>query len=482
MSSIDQILNNAFAPVGDAMASVVFYAEPFTGYDIKLILVWLVAASVFFSLYLGFINLRGFKHAIDLLRGKYDDRNGGEDGQINRFQALSASLSGTVGLGNIAGVAIAVSVGGPGAVFWMVLMGFLGMSTKFAEVMMGVKYRVHGSEERPEKVSGGPMYYIKQAFVSRGWPRVGMMLGGLFAVCGVAGSIGAGNLFQANQSFTQLLNVTGDDQSFLADKRWLFGLLLAGMVGVVIIGGIKSIARTASRIVPVMGGLYLLIGLIFILMNWQQVPAALVEIVTLAFDPSSAYGGILGALLMGVQRASFSNEAGLGSAAIAHAAAKTDQPVSQGFVGMLGPFIDTIIICLTTALVIVISGAYHESDGIEGVKLTSRALESSINGASYVLTLVVLLFAYSTMITWYYYGEKCLTYLCGENDRMVMVFKIVFCSFIVVGVSMKDLGNVMNVTDSMVFIMAIPNVIGLYVLAPEIRRDLKAYWASIKKD
>ncbi|MCB9964074.1 MAG: alanine:cation symporter family protein [Rhodospirillales bacterium] len=479
MASVDQILNDSFAPIGTAAAGVVFYAEPFTGLEIKPILLWLVVAAVFFTLYLGFINLRGFKHAVDLVRGKFDKE--GDAGQISRFQALSTSLSGTVGLGNIAGVAVAVSLGGPGAVFWMVLMGFLGMSTKFVEVMLGVKYRVHGSAAHPDKVSGGPMYYLRQGFADRGWPRLGILMGGLFALCGMAGVLGAGPMFQSNQSFAQVMNVMGGESGFWGDKRWIFGLILAVLVGMVILGGIKSIAKTASRIVPFMGILYLATGLIVILMNWQHIPAAVVEIFTLAFDPHSAYGGILGALLVGVQRASFSNEAGLGSAAIAHSAVKTDQPVSQGFVGMLGPFIDTVVICLTTALVIVVSGVHHQETGVAGVELTSRALESGIWGGQYILTLVVLLFAYSTMISWYYYGEKCLTYLIGERDKVVTAYKIFYCAFIVVGSVMVELENVVNFTDSMVFAMAIPNIIGLYVFAPEVKRDLKDYWNKVRR-
>lgn len=477
-SSIDQIINNAFAPIGDAAASVIFYAEPFTGYDIKLVLVWLVAASLFYTLYLGFINLRGFKHSIDLLRGKFD-QDESENGQISRFQALTTSLSGTVGLGNIAGVAVAVSVGGPGAVLWMVLMGFFGMTTKFVEVMLGVKYRVHGSKEHPDKVSGGPMYYLRQGFADRGLSRVGIFLGGLFAVCGMAGVFGAGPMFQSNQSFVQVMNVTGGEDGFLGDKRWIFGVALALLVAVVIIGGIKLIAKTASKIVPFMGILYLVMGFIVIGMNWVSIPAAFAEIFRLAFDPASAYGGILGAMLAGVQRATFSNEAGLGTAAIAHSSVKTDKPVSQGFVGMLGPFIDTVVICLTTALVIVVSGAYHDSNGMEGVRLTSRAIEGTLSGGEYVLALVVLLFAYSTLISWYYYGEKCLTYLVGESDTAVLIFKVLYCAFVVVGTVMAELSNVVNFTDSMVFAMAIPNIIGLYLFAPEVKRDVKAYWDSI---
>ncbi len=480
MSSIDQAINNLFEPVATAAAGVIFYAEPFTGYDIKLIVVWLVAASAFFTIYLGFINFRGFKHALYLVSGK-GNKGEGKDGEISPFQALSASLSGTVGLGNIAGVAVAVSLGGPGAVFWMVVMGFLGMSAKFAEVMLGVKYRVRGGSNHEESLSGGPMYYLKHAFAKHGMTKLGVFVAGFFAICGIGGAFGGGNMFQANQSMIQLMNVTGgEDASFWADKKWLFGLILAFSVGIVIIGGIKSIAKAASRIVPLMGLLYLVTGLIVIALHWYAIPEALMQIVVLAFDPASAYGGILGALLVGAQRAAFSNEAGLGSAAIVHSAVKTDQPVSQGFVGMLGPFIDTVVICLVTALVIVVTGAYLDSDGVEGVALTSRALESGIGGAQYILAIVVILFAYSTLITWSYYGQKCLTYLVGENDMIVLIYKLVFCGFVIVGASMSELKSVIDFSDAMIFAMGIPNIIGLYLLAPEIKKDLKDYWATQK--
>lgn len=478
--TIDQTINSFFEPVANAAAGAIFYAEPVSGYEIKLIVVWLVAASVFFSVYLGFINFRGFKHALCLVCGK-DDKANEETGEISRFQALAASLSGTVGLGNIAGVAVAVSLGGPGAVFWMVVMGFLGMSAKFAEVMLGVKYRVKGAGNHAGSLSGGPMYYLKHAFAKHGMAKIGIVVAAFFAICGIGGAFGGGNMFQANQSMIQLMNVTGGEEaSFWADKKWLFGLILAFAVGIVIIGGIKSIAKAASRIVPFMGILYLVTGLVVIALHWYAIPEALMQIVVLAFDPSSAYGGILGALLVGAQRASFSNEAGLGSAAIVHSAVKTNQPVSQGFVGMLGPFIDTVVICLITALVIVVTGAYTDSDGVEGVPLTSRALESGIPGAQYILAVVVILFAYSTLITWSYYGQKCLTYLVGDNDVVILIYKLIFCGFVIVGASMKELSSVINFSDAMIFAMGIPNIIGLYLLAPEIKKDLKEYWAAQK--
>ena len=475
---VDQCIDQAFAPIASAVAAVIFYEETWSGYDIKLILVWLVAISVFLTVYLGFINIRYFRLGIDLVRGKYDKKS--DKGEINRFQALATSLSGTVGLGNIAGVAVAVSAGGPGAVFWMAMMGLFGMSTKFAEAALGVKYRVYPDPKRLDHVSGGPMYYLKAALDRHDQSMFGSFLAGFFAICCIGGAIGAGNMFQSNQAFQQFVNVTGGETGIMADKGWLFGVFMAVLVGMVIIGGLKSIAAVASRIVPFMGGVYLLAGVIVIGMNYQAIPAGLTTIFQMALTPEAGFGAVLGSLLIGVQRAAFSNEAGIGSAAIVHSTAKTNDPVSQGFVGMLGPFIDTIVICMVTALVIVMSGAYEGGGGMEGVSLTSRAFESAIPWFPYVLALTVFLFAYSTMIAWFYYGLKCLTYLTGEKPLVEMSYKIIFCLFSIVG-SAAALDNIILFSDSMIFAMAIPNVIGLYLLAPELKKDINRYLQKIDK-
>ncbi len=469
---IDNVIDTTFEPISNAVAAVIFYSVPVMGLDIKIVLVWLVVAALFFTIYFGFVNFRFFGHAIDVLRGKYDNENA--EGQINRFQALMTSLSGTVGLGNIAGVAVAISVGGPGAAFWMAVMGLFSMSTKFAEVTLGVKYRQHGSKRHPDAISGGPMYYLRSAFDRHRFPHLGKFMAGLFAICCIGGTVGAGGLFQANQAYQQALTVTGGEAGFLADKGWLFGLFMAILVGLVIIGGIQWIAAVASRVVPVMAIIYIVAGFVVIGIHYAAIPAAMQTIFEMALYPQAGLGALMGALLMGVQRAAFSNEAGLGSAAIAHSVAKTDVPVSQGMVGMLGPFIDTVIICMVTALVIVISGTYVEGGGIEGVELTSRAFASGISWFPYVLSLTVFLFAYSTMISWSYYGLKCATYLFGERDVVEGVYKIIFCIFIVIGAS-TQLSNIILFTDSMVFAMAIPNIIGLYMLAPEIKKDLAIY-------
>lgn len=477
--SVDSAIDKFVQPFAETAASIVFYSVPVgAGQEIKLILVWLVFAALFFTVYLGFVNFRYFKHAICLLFEKQspDDK---ASGQITRFQALATSLSGTIGLGNIAGVAVAISVGGPGAALWMVFMGLFGMSTKFAEVVMGVKYRQFITPEHPDRVSGGPMYYIREAFRERNLPMLGGIMGSFFAICCCLGVLGAASLFQTNQLFQQAMIVTGGEDSFLVGKGWAVGLFMVIIVGLVIIGGIRSIAAVTSKVVPFMGGLYIIAGVFVIAANYTHIPDALNSIVTASFSAEAGLGGLLGAMLMGIQRAVFSNEAGLGSAAIAHSAVKTNQPITQGLVGMLGPFIDTIIVCMVTALVIVVTGSYEQGNGMEGVELTSRAFETALPWFPYILFAVVFLFAYSTLISWAYYGVKAFTYLFGNTDLNEIIYKAIFCVFIIIGAS-ANLDNVILLTDSSVFLMAIPNLIGLYLLAPGLKKDLKAYSESLK--
>lgn len=477
--SIDQKVNDILVPITDAVSSFVFYSVTFfegTEKEISfpLILGWLVAAAIFFSFYLGFINLRGFKHSIRILKGEFDT-NPDAQGSINRFEVLATSLSGTVGLGNIAGVAVAISVGGPGATLWMIITAFFGMSTKFAEAALGVKYR-HETEDG--RIMGGPMYYLRDGFAERGFPRVGAVMGMIFAICCALGALGAGSMFQSNQAHAILVTVTGGDASFFADKGWLFGLIIASLVGVVIIGGINRIAGVAEKIVPLMALIYLTAGAVVIAINYTEIPEAFQTIFHSAFSIEAGFGGLLGAIIMGVQRAAFSNEAGIGSAAIAHAPTKTDQPVSEGFIGMLGPFIDTIVICTMTALVIVVSGAYKNGTGMEGVALTSEAFASAISWFPYVLAVAVIMFAFSTMLAWSYYGSKSFAYIFGEKRWVETSYRLVFCVFVVIG-AMTELEPVINFTDATIFAMAIPNIIGLYLLAPSLKADLKEYWAKM---
>ncbi|MFN3827420.1 MAG: alanine/glycine:cation symporter family protein [Micavibrio sp.] len=479
--SIDAQIDSLFKALADISEGVLFYGLKFNVPDaagvmveksFPLILIWLMAAGIFFTLYLGFANLRHFGHSFNIVRGKHEEPDA--EGQINNFQALMASLAGTVGLGNIAGVAVAVSVGGPGAVVWMIVMAFIGMSTKFAEVTAGVKYRrCFVNEEGQKDISGGPMYYLQDIFSNRGLPRVGKALALLFAVCCIGGAIGGGNMFQANQTYTQFLNAAGPD-SWLAGKGWLFGLVMAIMTGVVIIGGIKSIANVSARLVPLMAILYLLAGTFVILMNFDQIGTALGVIFKEAFTPTAGLAGLAGAMLTGIQRASFSNESGLGSAAIIQSCARTAEPVRQGIASMMGPFIDTVIICLVTALVIVITGVYTSGQGMAGVELTSNAFASAIPFAPWLLAIAVFLFAYSTLIGWAYYGVKASTFIFGEHKIVEMTFKVIFCFCVIIGAA-ADLENVIRFTDAMILSMAFPNIIGLYVMAPELKRDLKDY-------
>jgi AGCS family alanine or glycine:cation symporter len=468
---IDRAVNEAVAPFADGMSALIFYSVK----GVPLIMVWLVVGAAFFTVYFGFISIRGFRHAIALTGGRYD--NDEDPGEVSHFQALATALSGTVGLGNIAGVAIAISVGGPGATFWMILAGFLGMSSKFVECTLAVMYR----KENPNgTVSGGPMYYISRGFAEKNMPGLGRVLAFAFAVMCIIGALGAGNMFQSNQAFQQVVNVTGGATSVLADKGWLFGLVLAFLVAIVIIGGIKSIARVTGKLVPFMAIIYVFAALVIILMNYEKVPGAIAAIFTGAFSPEGVTGGFIGVLVQGFRRAAFSNEAGVGTAPIAHAAVRTKEPVTQGLVSLLEPFIDTVVICTMTALVIVVTGMYVDTAGMSGVELTSKAFSSAFPWFRYVLTLAVILFAYSTMISWSYYGTKAWTYLFGETRNAEITYKAIFCLFIVLGSTM-NLSSVVDFSDAMIFAMALVNICGLYVLAPKVKQALRVYLARLEQ-
>ncbi len=473
---LDQRIQETLGPIADRITSVVFYGVPIGGVEVRLIVVWLIAAALFFTIYLGFLNVRGFSHAIDLVRGRYSDPN--DAGEVSHFQALATAVSGTVGLGNIAGVAVAIAVGGPGATFWMAFAGFLGMSSKMAECTLGVKFR----KENPDgSVSGGPMYYLSRGLAQEGKPGLGRTLAIMFAIFCIGGALGGGNMFQANQATQQIINVTGGETSPLADLRWVVGLVFAVAVGAVIIGGIKSIARVTEKLVPAMAIIYVTACLAVIIGNISAVPAAFGEIFEGAFAADAALGGVLGVLIVGFQRAAFSNEAGIGSAAIAHSAVRTKQPATEGHVALLEPFIDTIVICTMTALTIVISGAWSDPDASElgGVSLTSRAFETVLPWFPTVLAIAVVLFAFSTMISWSYYGMKATRYLAGDSSTAENAFKVVFCVFVVIGAALA-LGPVIGISDSMIFLMAIPNVLGLYLLARVIRREISQYREKVR--
>lgn len=475
--SLDQLVEAAVQPLTAALSSFVFFKIELFGQQTPLIVIWLVAAALFFTLYLGFINIRGFGLAVRIARGDHSDPNA--KGEISHFQAVSTAISGTVGIGNIGGVAVAIGLGGPGAAFWLFFAGLLGMSTKLVECTLGVKYR----RVNPDgSVSGGPMYYLEHFLQARGFPRAGKFLGGFYALALVIGCLGIGNMFQSNQAYMQFLNITGGEASLLYDRGWVFGLIMAVVVAAVIIGGIRSIAAVAGKIVPFMAVLYLVSAVVIIAMSAEHIPYAIGLILSEAFTTEGATGGMIGAMIVGFQRAVFSNEAGIGSASIAHSAVQTDDPASEGFVSLLEPFIDTMVICTLTSLVIVTT-AYPNGlmeSGLEGIQLTSAAFEHHISWAPYPLAIAGLLFAFSTTLAWSYYGLKGWTYLFGESAVLQNMFKLVFCGFIALG-CMIQLTAVLDFSDAMVFLISIPNIIGLYLFAPEVKREVEAYYARMTR-
>jgi AGCS family alanine or glycine:cation symporter len=437
--------------------------------NIPFIVIWLVLGATFFTLRMGFINIRGFRHSIELARGKYDDPDA--PGQVTHFQALATAVSGTVGLGNIAGVAVAVSVGGAGATFWMIVCGLLGMSSKFVECTLGVKYR----DILPDgRVFGGPMNYLRYGLEKRNMKGFGKVLAGMFAILAVGASFGGGNMFQANQAFEQL---AGQFDMLEGNGFW-FGIITAILVGVVIIGGIQSIAKVTGKVVPIMASIYILAALTVIILNIENIGPAFSAIVDGAFSPSALKGGIIGVLVVGFQRAAFSNEAGVGSAAIAHSTAKTNNPPSEGFVALLEPFIDTVVVCTLTALVLIFTGM-HEVEGMAGAQLTSDAFGSVISWFPFILGIAVFLFAFSTMISWSYYGMRAWTYLFGKSKKSEMVYKMLFLIFVVIGASVS-LGAVLDFSDMMILAMSFPNIIGLYIMSGEVKADLGSYWKKLK--
>jgi AGCS family alanine or glycine:cation symporter len=459
--------------LGDHMGAAATFLFSIFFYDfgtgIPLIIIVLVGGGVYYSFFFGWLTLRGFGHSIDVIRGRYD--NPDDPGEISHFKALTSALSATIGLGNIGGVAVAVGVGGPGAVFWMIVTAFFGMASKLASCTLAVIYRqIHPDGH----VSGGPMYYMEYGLAAKGLRPLGRTMAVLFALLTLGGSFGGGNMFQANQT----LEILGSVAPVFKTYNWLVGLLLALMVAVVIIGGIKRIGNVTSRIVPFMCGLYVITCLFIIFTHITEVPGLLIEIVAQAFNPQAAFGGFLGVMIQGVRRAAFSNEAGLGSAAFAHAAAKTNEPAREGMVAMIGPFIDTIIICLMTAMVCMITGVYNDPEFAgKGVSMTSAAFETFIPGASYVLAMVVILFAYSTMISWSYYGERAWEYLFGL--RSIIIYRIMFVCFVFLG-SVTSLSSVLEFSDAMILGMAFPNIICGIILSPQIKSVLNDYWARVK--
>ncbi len=480
--TFDEKVNSVFASSTGWFVNLIF--APLPGTSFPWIVMWLVVGATVFTLYFGFIQLRAFGHAISLVKGDYSDPN--DAGEVSHFQALATALSGTVGLGNIAGVAVAVGIGGPGATFWMIIAGLLGMASKFTECTLGVKYR----NEFPDgHVSGGPMYYMTKGFKERGLAGGGF-LAVLFSIFCILGSFGGGNMFQSNQAHAQLTGIFGDYPG------WITGVIFAVIVFAVIIGGIKSIAQVTEKIVPFMGVLYVGTALLILAINYHQIGWAFGQIFEGAFTGLGVAGGLVGALIQGFKRAAFSNEAGVGSAAIAHSAVRTKEPITEGVVSLLEPFIDTVVICTMTALVITISGVQMvdpetglfilndsgmiaTTGDVQGVQLTSAAFASGLSWFPYVLALAVILFAFSTMISWSYYGLKAWTYLFGEGKTKELIFKLLFCFFVIVGAA-AQLGAVIDFSDAMIFAMAVVNIIALYFLMPIVKREMNSYFGRLK--
>jgi len=488
-------IDGFFGWVNGYAESVIFYPVPLQAKQedgsrqtAPFAVILLVLGAAFFTVRMGFISIRAFTHAVSITAGRYE--NGNATGDVSHFQALTTALSATVGLGNIAGVTTAIALGGPGAAFWMVLAGFLGMSSKFVECTLGQKYR----EVRPDgRIMGGAMYYLSRGLSELGLAPLGKVFAVAFAILCIGGSFAGGNAYQVNGS----LDAVSQTVPFFGDYPWVYGLIMLVLTAIVIIGGIRRIASTADKIVPVMCGVYVLAGIVILLKNASAVPEAISTIFSMAFTADAARGGFFGVLVQGFKRAAFSNEAGVGSAAIAHAAARAEYPIREGIVALLEPFVDTIVVCTMTALVIVVTGAwdYQNPDfpaeyrapytfnennlpaQVKGAALTSVAMDGQIPGFRYVLALATFLFAYSTMISWSYYGERCWAWLLGEGTSNV--YRAIFLVFTFLG-SVISAKNVMNFGDLMIFGMMIPNMLGLFLLSGGVARDLNAYWKKLR--
>jgi AGCS family alanine or glycine:cation symporter len=451
--------------------------------NFPIVVIWLISIAAFFTLRLKFINFRGFRHALELIRGHYHDPTA--PGQVTHFQALSTALSGTVGLGNIAGVALAVSIGGPGATFWMIVAGLLGMATKFAECTLGLKYR---EVDENGEVSGGPMYYLRKALANReiggvSLAPLGVALGGTWAFLAMFGSLGGGNMFQANQSYV----ISAEVFPALQGLGPYFGMVLAFFVGVVIVGGISGIGKFTGRLVPSMAILYMATSLFIIAVNIGNLPEVVRLIVTGAFDAPAAKGGFIGVMVMGLRRAAFSNEAGVGTAAIAHSAAQTREPVAEGLVALHEPFVDTVVICTITSLVLIFTGFHQPPEGMEGVAITASAFGSVFSWFPYILTIAILLFSFSTLISFAYYGTTCFDFLFGDlfekyagnRDYGKRLYQMIFLLATVVGCS-ASIRTVMDFADMIIFGLIATNTIGLLILSGEVAGDLKSYFERVE--
>jgi len=467
---IDQKIDQFFTTYFGWFASTIFYGVNIEdGVTFPLIVGWLFLAAIIFTFYFGFIQFKRFRLSLDIVSGKYSNPKEKEPGEVSHFQALTSALSGTVGLGNIAGVGVAVAIGGPGATFWMIICGLFGMASKFTECTLGVKYR----NENPDgTVSGGPMYYLSKAFKDKGHARIGKFLAVGFAIMTIFSTFGAGNMFQGNQANAMIVQTFGIAPGY----GWVTGVILALLVASVIIGGMPSIGSVTSKLVPFMAFLYIGMALIVLISHYDQIGSALEQIFVGAFTGEGVAGGVLGAMIQGLKRATFSNEAGVGTSAIAHSAVKTKEPVTEGFVSLLEPFIDTVIICTMTALVITISGM--NTGELSGVNLTSAAFTETSFIFEYILAITVVMFAFSTMVSYSYYGLKAWTYLFGESKTNEITYKTIFCLFVIVGTSIS-FSAVIDFSDAAMFAMSIFNIIGLYYLMPIVKAELNSFLARI---
>ena len=483
---LDQKIDEAFQPISDFFNEVIFFSIGENPFVIYL----LVGSAIFFTLYFGFPNIKYFITSINVVRGKYDDvekdNTVSDDGEVSHFQALTTAVSGTVGNGNIAGVALAIALGGPGATFWMIVCGLMGMSLKFVECTLGVHYR---DVDENGVVYGGPMYYLSKGLKEKGFATLGKISAVFFAIFCIGGSFGGGNAAQANQAALVLKDLLGLESTF---SGAVIGMVLALVVGIIIIGGIKRIASVTEKIVPFMALLYIVACVYILLINFSFLDDAIALIINEAFNPTAiGVGGIIGVLMVGFRRAAFSNEAGVGSASIAHSAVKTKYAASEGLVALLEPFIDTVVICTLTALVIITfnsSGvfAYGGEGGVmidgvmyEGAGITSKAFAEYIPFSDVFLTVAVVLFAVSTMISWSYYGLQSWKYLFGRGEKSDLTYKLLFLSFVIIG-SAASMNSIWAFSDAMIFAMVFPNMVGLYLLFPVVKEQLSKYLDAIK--
>ena len=468
--NVDEFMDKHVAPISDAVAKLIFFPINICRNNVPLIIFWVLIAGFFFTFYFKGISVWGFKHAIDVVAKPAEKHNDG-CGEVSSFQALATALSGTIGIGSIAGVAISISIGGPGAAFWIFAGALLGMSIKFVEATLAVKYRRFNLDG---SVSGGPMHYIAHGLTRKKMRWLGQPLSVLYAILCIGGGITGGNMIQINQTAHQIVFITGGSHSIFHGYTWLIGLVAAVLIGLVIVGGIKSIAKVTTILTPTMCLLYIVSGLIVIFANFMNIPHAIALIIREAFNPTAVAGGVIGTIIIGLRRSVQSNEAGTGAAAIVYATAQTKEPVSQGFVALLETFL-TGLLCLFTSFAIVFSGACtHAAKEISGIELASNAFQSVIPFFPIILSIIAVMFALSTLISWAYYGQKAWTFLFGEGKKRVLAFNLIYCLFIIIGSAM-NVKSVIDITDAMMIALCVPNIIVLYILCPEIKRDLKAY-------